>query len=115
MVLAKREVTTSPEKDHLYSGRAHSQPRTLVAGAYQRGDILELDKTTNQLAIVADPVKAFAVVMHDCTLAVDDEVPVYVSGDQFNKSQLNFNGQDEAATINALHELGIYVRDFLDV
>jgi hypothetical protein len=115
MVLAKREITTSPEKDHLYSGHAHTQPRTLVAGTYARGDILELDEATDKLAIVADPVKAFAVMVHDCTLAGDDELPVYISGDQFNKSQLNFNGQNEAATINALHKLGIYVRDFLAV
>lgn len=115
MVLAKREVTTSPETDHLYSGNVHTQPRTLVAATYARGDILELDATTKKLSIVADPAKAFAIVVHDCTLAGDDEVPVYIAGEQFNKSQLNFNGQDEADTINALHKLGIYVRDFRDV
>ncbi|SHE78963.1 hypothetical protein SAMN05444339_10268 [Loktanella atrilutea] len=95
--------------DDLYSGHIRSNPMTIAAGTYARGDVLEIDTATDKLSALVTAAKAFAIMPFTLTLAADQLLAVYTDGD-FNEEVVGLNGVALAPTKTALSGRGINLR-----
>ncbi|ORE89752.1 hypothetical protein [Aurantimonas sp. 22II-16-19i] len=98
-----------PGPDDLHSGSVRTQPLTIVAGSYERGEVLEMTAATNKLGKLATAANAFAVMPYDVTLAAEQDLAVYVEGD-FNEDAVKLNGVTLAPVKTALRSRSILLR-----
>lgn len=91
-------------------GCVKTQPFTVAAGTYVRGEVLE-DNAGVLQALAADGTTAFAIMPFDVTLAADDEVAVYVGG-EFNEDALTLANGTVAEAKEPLSIRGIQIRKF---
>ena len=109
-------TTENSSEDNLVGcGCLKTQPFTLIAGTYARGDILFTTATQSVLTNKATTPAAldsesFAIMPFDVVLAADDEMAVYVGG-EFNEAAVT--GAATLATVKqTLSERGILLRSF---
>jgi hypothetical protein len=102
-----------PGPDDLHSGNIRTQPITVAAGTYARGEVLGRSALGAALTKVPAPgATAIAIMPIAITLAAPTAVPVYIAGD-FNQDALVYDsgGGVLLATIkDALRDVGIMVR-----
>ncbi|WP_319413930.1 hypothetical protein [uncultured Cohaesibacter sp.] len=84
----------------------------LLAGTYERGDVLEWDGTNSQYIPLATAANADAVIMHDMTLSADQSVPVIVEVEDLNEDLINIGELDLMTVKRALRAVGIYCRSY---
>ncbi len=104
------------ERDNLIGDcTVRTQPFTLKAGTYQKGDVLFVTGTADELTNLATDAGltddlAFAIMPFDVVLGADDSVAVYVGG-EFNQDKII--GFTDIATVKvALSARNVRIRKF---
>ena len=96
-----------PGPDDLHSGGIVTQPVSVAAETYVRGEVLGLvGNVYGKLTVAAN---AAAVMPEAVTIAAETVLPVYVGGD-FNEDAVGLNGQALAVTKTALRKVGLILR-----
>lgn len=96
-----------PAPDDLHSGNIMTQPVSVAAGTYVRGEVLGL--TGNVYGKLIAAAAAGGIVTEDITIAGETVLPIYVGGD-FNEDAVDLNGQALADTKTALRTMGLFLR-----
>ncbi|SFK98377.1 hypothetical protein SAMN04488518_11359 [Pseudovibrio ascidiaceicola] len=100
---------TSPV-DNLHGGNVKTQPNTVAAGTYKRGQVLEYDSANKVFVALTDASKASVVMTVGITLEADSSMGVYVQGEDFNLNEMYFGGLDAEVVKQALRGNGILAR-----
>ncbi|SNY93416.1 hypothetical protein SAMN04515647_3711 [Cohaesibacter sp. ES.047] len=85
---------------------------TVLAGTYERGDVLEWDAANGRYIPIATAANADAVIMEGMTIAADQKVPVIVEVDDLNEDLINIGELDLTVVKRAFRAVGIYCRSY---